>query len=481
MGRTRLFRLLCIPFVSVAAGVPLGLAAVAPLLSPDAALLRAWLLAAAALAGLLALGAAAWVARRVGRGLEAVAGAAATMGAAPGNAPASRRVAPQPIHELNQLAGRVNALADQWDARLGEAVARLTEHEAVLASMVEGVLAVDTRHRILNVNPGAARMFGVTPAAARNRDLLEVVRNTELRRFIAQALESTEPVEGDILIFDPGETFLRAHGSPLRDGQGRSIGAVIVLNDVTALRRLETVRRDFVANVSHELKTPVTSIKGFVETLLGGAVRDPEAAERFLNIVARQADRLNAIIEDLLNLSRIERDAEAGDIALEESRLKPVLQAALQVCEVQADGKEIRLELECDPALSAPISAPLLEQALVNLIDNAVKYSPQGGRVRVEASQSAGETLLRVQDWGVGIEEKHQPRLFERFYRVDKARSRKLGGTGLGLAIVKHIAQAHGGQVRVESELGRGSTFSLHLPKRPSLPQAQQAAEAEQG
>jgi two-component system phosphate regulon sensor histidine kinase PhoR len=341
-------------------------------------------------------------------------------------------------------------------------------------SMVEGVLAVDSNHRILNMNPAAARIFGINVTAARDRDLLEVVRNTDLRNFIAEALGSPETVEGDIVIYDPGERFLRAHGSPLRDGQGRIIGAVIVLDDVSALRRLENVRKDFVANVSHELKTPITSIKGFVETLQGGAMKNPAEAERFLEIIARQADRLHAIIEDLLNLSRIERDAEAGDIALENARLKPVLQAAIQVCEVQAVAKEIRLELECDPALMVPISPPLLEQALVNLIDNAVKYSPNGSAVRVGARQTGDETLLEVQDWGAGIEEKHQARLFERFYRVDKARSRKLGGTGLGLAIVKHIAQAHGGQATVQSEVGRGSTFTLHLPKRPPLPKAAQ-------
>jgi two-component system phosphate regulon sensor histidine kinase PhoR len=174
-------------------------------------------------------------------------------------------------------------------------------------------------------------------------------------------------------------------------------------------------------------------------------------------------------------LSRIERDAEAGDIALEEGRLKPVLQAAIQICEVQASSKNVHIELDCDPNLTAPISAPLLEQAVVNLIDNAVKYSPVGSHVRVEARPQGDQITVQVQDSGPGIEEKHQPRLFERFYRVDKARSRKLGGTGLGLAIVKHIAQAHGGQVRVESELGRGSTFFLQIPRRPLLQQAAHA------
>jgi two-component system phosphate regulon sensor histidine kinase PhoR len=478
MDRTKLFRLLGIPFVLVAAGVPLLLAALALLLAPGdaghaaqfaAPSVAQWLLAGALLAGLAALLAAGVLARRVRREIGRISTAVGAMVVDPSPGDPARHVPPLAIRELDQLGARINALADDREARLSEALARLNEREAVLTSMVEGVLAVDTRHRILNVNPAAARIFGISSAAALDRDLLEVVRNTDLRNFIGEALNSRETVEGDVVIFDPGERFLRAHGSPLRDAQGKIIGAVIVLDDVSALRRLENVRRDFVANVSHELKTPVTSIKGFVETLQGGALQHPEDAERFLAIIARQADRLNAIIEDLLNLSRIERDAEAGDIALEEGCLKPVLQAAIQVCEVQAQAKAVRVELDCEPGLSAPIAAPLLEQALVNLIDNAVKYSPAAGRVRVEARQTPEETVLRVQDWGVGIEEKHQPRLFERFYRVDKARSRKLGGTGLGLAIVKHIAQAHGGQVTVESAVGRGSTFSLHLPKRAPL------------
>jgi two-component system phosphate regulon sensor histidine kinase PhoR len=239
------------------------------------------------------------------------------------------------------------------------------------------------------------------------------------------------------------------------------------LNDVTALRRLETVRRDFVANVSHELKTPITSIKGFVETLLDTRERDAQETERFLGIVLRQADRLNAIIEDLLNLSRIERDAEAGDIALEQGALRAVVAAALQSCETQAQTRGIRLVSECDAGLAAWFNGALLEQALVNLIDNAIKYSPAGAEVRVEAAEQDGSVVIRVRDWGSGIEAKHLPRLFERFYRVDKARSRKLGGTGLGLAIVKHIAQAHKGQVFVESAPGAGSTFSLHFPTQP--------------
>ena len=243
------------------------------------------------------------------------------------------------------------------------------------------------------------------------------------------------------------------------------MGALIVLNDVTRIRRLENVRREFVANVSHEIKTPITAIKGFVETLRDGAVGNPEDAERFLGIIENHAERLEAIIEDLLSLSRIEREAERGKIALVEGQVQDVVQMAVQVCEMSARAKEIKIECSCDKDIASKINGPLLEQAMVNLLDNAIKYSAKGSTIWVEASQTAEDIEIDVRDQGCGIEKEHLPRLFERFYRVDKARSRQLGGTGLGLAIVKHITQAHGGQVSVESIPGKGSTFSIRLPR----------------
>ncbi len=465
MGGKRLFSLVLLPLLALpgAGLLLLVLLGRAQLPAPAQAALDRLLWLGGAL--FLALGALAawWVARRLRRGLDALRTGAERHGAGE----LGWRIPHQPVAALEDVAQAQNVLAERLDTRLGDAVRQLTEQEAVLSSMSEGVLAVDHDLRILNLNPGAGRMFGVHPQDARGRTLLEVSRHNELLHFTSTALSATAPTEGEIVIYDPDPRYLQAHGSVLRDGQGRAIGAVVVLNDVTALRRLETMRRDFVANVSHELKTPITSIKGFVETLLDHAMQDPRETERFLRIVQRQADRLHAIIEDLLNLSRIERDAEAGDIALEPGALKAVLAAALQSCETLAQAREVRLESECDPGLTAWINAPLLEQALVNLIDNAVKYSHAGGKVRVEAAQQDGMIVIRVRDWGQGIEAKHLPRLFERFYRVDKARSRKLGGTGLGLAIVKHIAQAHRGQVVVESVPGEGSTFSLQLPAQP--------------
>lgn len=367
--------------------------------------------------------------------------------------------------EICALAEAMNVMAGQLDERMRLVVAQRNEKEAMLASMVEGVVAVDTDERILRLNAAAGRLLGVTPEEAEGRCIQEVIRKFDMQRFITRALESPLPLEGDIVLHGPEEDrFLQAHGTPLRDAGGRNIGALIVLNDVTRLHRLERVRRDFVANVSHELKTPITAIKGFIETLRDGAIDDPEAGRRFLEIVARQADRLNAIIEDLLDLARIELGVERREIPLQPAALEEVLRGAVHATVMQAAARNIRIDLDCPPGLQARINPPLLEQAVVNLIDNAVKYSPSGGRVLVAAEQAGGEIVIRVQDWGSGIERHHLPRLFERFYRVDKARSRKEGGTGLGLAIVKHISQAHGGRVVVQSTPGQGSIFTLHLP-----------------
>ncbi len=233
---------------------------------------------------------------------------------------------------------------------------------------------------------------------------------------------------------------------------------------MTRLQRLENIRRDFVANVSHELKTPITAIKGSVETLLGGAVEDEENAQRFLEIIARQSDRLNAIIEDLLALSRIEQGEEQEGLVRTKTQLRSVFLNTLQACQLKAQEKQVVLEMDCPDDIEIMINAPLLEQALVNLIDNAIKYSSQNDRVLFTAEQTDASVVIKVRDWGSGISQEHLPRLFERFYRVDKARSRKLGGTGLGLAIVKHIVQSHNGHIAVESSLGQGSTFTIQLP-----------------
>ncbi len=375
-----------------------------------------------------------------------------------------QRVAVPETDELATLADSLNQLASQLEER-GHAIGRKGhEQEAVLASMAEGVLAVDSEERVLSLNRAAAELIGGKQIDIRGRSLQEVVRNADLRRFASRALVSSERIEDELVLRGERERILRVHGAALRDVSGRGIGAVIVLNDVTEYHRLERIRRDFVANVSHELKTPIASIKGFVETLLDGAIDHREDAVRFLNIVAGQADRLNSIIEDLLSLSKIERSEEATDLLLEPTRLKPMLEAAVNDCQPLAAERQITVLLDCAERLEAVANSPLLEQAIVNLLENAIKYSEPGSTVRIVADKSTDEVAIAVVDEGCGIEAEHLPRLFERFYRVDKARSRKLGGTGLGLAIVKHIVQAHGGQISVASAFGEGSTFTIRLP-----------------
>ena len=374
--------------------------------------------------------------------------------------------------EIAALATAMNITAYELDQRMRTVVRQHNEQEAVLASMVEGVLAVDTSERIIRINRAAAALIGVTPEEVKGRGIHEAIRKADLQRFVRRALSARDPVEGDIVLHGTEDLYLQAHGSPLRGESGQELGALIVLNDVTRLRRLENVRRDFVANVSHELKTPITAIKGFVETLQEGAIKDPDSATQFLDIMMRQADRLNDIIDDLLILARIEQDSDQGDLPLTEMSLINVIESAVQACASMAAEKQIHIEPFCPTTLKARINAPLLEQALVNLLTNAIKYSQQEGRILIEASRSDSTITISVRDWGCGIDKVHLPRLFERFYRADKARSRKLGGTGLGLAIVKHIAQAHGGEVTVTSSLGAGSTFSLQLPVRTQQHQA---------
>jgi two-component system phosphate regulon sensor histidine kinase PhoR len=372
------------------------------------------------------------------------------------------------VEEFASVAESINRMAQELDDKLRTLTHERNEREAVLSSMVEGVVAVDTDERVIAVNAAAARLLDTDPVAAEGKAIQEIVRNPDLQHVVAQTLDGHMPVEADIVMRVGAEDRnLQANGTLLHgDDGGADVGAVVVLNDVTRLKRLEAVRRDFVANVSHELKTPVTSIKGFAETLEDGALDDPATARRFVRIIAGQADRLNSIIEDLLALSTLEQSTDSPLLQLEETDLCDVVAVALEVCGHKAEVKHIILREDCPGGLMARVSPPLLEQAVVNLVDNAVKYSAEGSEVVVALQENEDEIVVSVADQGQGVAREHLPRLFERFYRVDKARSRDMGGTGLGLAIVKHIAQIHGGRVSVDSIVGRGSTFRIHLPRR---------------
>ncbi len=369
-----------------------------------------------------------------------------------------------PVVEIGSVAEAMNSMAAQLDERLSTVLRQRNEQEAVLASMIEGVIAVDTNQVVLRINRAAAQLLQIDLANAPGRLIGEVTRKVDLHRFVERALSSSEPVEAELTVLNKGEERnLQAHGTPLRGALGQQIGALIVVYDVTRLRRLENLRRDFVANVSHELKTPITAIKGAVETLLDGAMDNPADNRHFLEIASRQTDRLNVIVDDLLSLSRLDRDTEKEDMPRTRESLLPILESALQTCATAASAHKIQVNLFCSEQLQARVNAPLFEQAIINLVDNAIKYSPAEGVVTVEGWQEASKVMIKVQDWGVGIAKEHLPRLFERFYRVDAARSRDVGGTGLGLAIVKHIVQAHDGKVAVHSNPGEGSVFTITL------------------
>jgi two-component system phosphate regulon sensor histidine kinase PhoR len=374
------------------------------------------------------------------------------------------KVAVPDNEEIGALAESMNLMAEQLNERISTIVKQKNEQQALLSSMVEGVLAVDANERIMSINLAAAKFFNLDPAQAVKRSVYETIRHADFLEFVSQTLLSSKNFEREIYIQGEGDKILQAHGSVMQDAAGNRVGAVIVLNDVTRLKRLENIRRDFVANVSHELKTPITSIRGFVETLIDGAINNPEEATRFLNIIVKQADRLNSIVDDLLTLSRIEKESETAEMELIRQELWGVMLSAVQSCEPAANSKEIKIEIDGDRSLAARINKRQFEQALINLIDNAIKYSGRNSSLSVNAVSINGEIKISVSDQGSGIEKKHLGRIFERFYRVDKARSREAGGTGLGLSIVKHIVLAHKGRVDVDSTPGKGSTFTIYLP-----------------
>ena len=365
--------------------------------------------------------------------------------------------------ETDKLARTMNEMAAQLDEKIRAITDQRNERDAVLTSMVEGVIAVDMNERVISLNHAATQMLGVERQAVVGRYLQEAFRVADLQQFVATTLRTQSTHESQFSLQGQNTRIVQALGAPLKGDQGQNLGAVVVLHDITRLHQLEVVRRDFVANVSHELRTPITSIKGFVETLRDGAMDDTEQATRFLDIISRQTDRLNSIITDLLTLSELEQSSRSA-IGLKPSNLKTLLEGAIELVRTKAQTVRINFSLQCDSNLDVTVNPPLMEQAIVNLLDNAIKYSSAGDEIEVTAQTANQRVCISVADHGCGIEQTHLARLFERFYVVDRARSRELGGTGLGLSIVKHIVSVHDGEVTVESSPGRGSTFTIALP-----------------
>jgi two-component system phosphate regulon sensor histidine kinase PhoR len=362
--------------------------------------------------------------------------------------------------ELTDLADAVGGMV----AELGRVIHTLTEERnrsaAILGSMVEGVAVVGGDERILYCNQAFEQILELPPGSSQGKKLVEGLRQAELVTAVRQVLPGGEEVIGEVEVGTVRRRSFSVTAAPVRAAGASS--AVLVLHDITELRRLERVRRDFVANVSHEFKTPLTAIQGFAETLLGGALDDKANRMRFMEIIREHAQRLARLTDDLLKLSRI----EAGRLELE---WRPVSVAALvngcvETARLKAESKGLRIRVEVPAGLPAVRGdAVQLGEVLQNLVDNALQYTPPGGRIDVTAYSNGQEVIFTVADTGIGIPETDLERIFERFYRVDTARSHEAGGTGLGLSIARHIVDAHGGRIWVESAVGQGSRFRFSI------------------
>jgi two-component system phosphate regulon sensor histidine kinase PhoR len=378
---------------------------------------------------------------------------------------------PLPLeHSKDELAQLSNTLG-QTAVKLDRTIKTLTEERnrsaAVLASMEEGVAVVGSDQRVIYCNGAFCRDAGIANVSGEGRPVMELIRHSDLLSMIQKALAGSEAIHGEVVVGSIRTRSFAVTAAPI-SFEGTTTGAVMVLHDITEIRRLERARRDFIANISHEFKTPLTAIQGFAETLLGGALDDVQHRQRFLEIIREHALRLGRLTDDLLKLAQI----EGGQMQRE---MRPVAVAAIigpciEVTRIKAEQKGLLLDAEYGgdlPTLLGDVRS--FQEILQNLLDNAVRYTPSGGNIRVKAVVEGSDVVLSVADTGIGILKADQDRIFERFYRADAARSRESGGTGLGLSIVKHLVEVNGGRIRVESEVGQGSTFFIYLPQNTAV------------
>jgi two-component system, OmpR family, phosphate regulon sensor histidine kinase PhoR len=423
------------------------------------------MLGGGALALLIALGIGIFVAGRVTRPVVEMQSIARQMSG--GNFLV--RAPTRSIDEIGTLGRSLNVLAARLRDKIQDLEQEQSKTTAILDAMVEGVIAVDGQEHILLMNERARAMFGLGATRGEGKPFLEVIRNADLHEIFRAVHAGTEPgaVRRELLVTSPATRTLAVNAVRLAIAGDRP-GMVLVLHDVTALRQLERVRTEFVANVSHELRTPLTAIQGYLETLLSGALDERENARRFLEIVLRHSERLGRLLNDLTDLSNI----ELGKVTLrrEPVRIADVVGSVIDIIAPRAARARVTVTAEMPADLAeVPADRDRLAQILINLIDNAVKYTPEGGAVTVSGrNREDGLIEVAVADTGIGIPPADLPRITERFYRVDKARSRELGGTGLGLAIVKHLVMAHGGELRIESVQERGTTVRFTLPVEPA-------------
>ncbi len=365
--------------------------------------------------------------------------------------------------EFFEISRDLNELSLLWQRRIQKITGDESEMEAILSSMVEGVVVINVDEHIRHMSPNFRDMLELRSTQTNHRRYWEVISNQEINRSIKEALQERKAIRREIDITSGKTGVFSMQISPVIVSNGQLSSVVAVFHDISHLKKLERMRTEFVANVSHELKTPLTSIKGFLETLLGGAMNEPVAAKRFLDIMSKQTERLENLVKDLLILSAIESKEVKLDLVAQS--LDPIINNVvhLQKANIDLKGHVIRLDLQASQS-KVIVDRVRIEQVLINLLENAIKFTDPKGVITIRTLCKDSFLVLEVADTGIGIPSGDLPRIFERFFRVDKARSESLGGTGLGLAIVKHIVQAHGGKVDVQSVLNQGTTFAILLP-----------------
>ncbi len=378
----------------------------------------------------------------------------------------NNRVNVESTDEIKILADTFNFMSHTLSTNISELQDKNTKLQSIISSMKEGLIAVDNHKKIILINSPAEKFFNIDSENVFGEQILTLINNDKLKKVLKEMLEKSTSDKVEVAVENPERKILKIYTEfiKLNEDPNRIIGTLILILDVTEMRKLEKMRTDFVANVSHELKTPLTSITGFIETLKGGAINNEKVRDRFLDIIEIETERLTRLIEDLLTLSDIESNG-INFAKKEEISINNVIFEVSHMAEELARQKNIKYSYEVEEDLQYLCgSKDWFKQLVLNLLENAIKYTPEGGEVRCLAYQRSNNAFIKVKDTGVGIPKKDIPRLFERFYRVDKARSGKVGGTGLGLAIVKHIVIAFNGEIRVKSEEGKGSEFTVRIP-----------------
>ncbi len=380
-----------------------------------------------------------------------------------------RRINITSRNEIGILADSINDMASKLRDTITSLQDKNIKLESIMSSMINGIIAIDNSEKILFINHVAESLLGITDREVTGKHILQVVRNNSIDNYLKKILMNKEFFSTEVNFDDSNEKILKLYANSIKqNGENGIEGIIITIQDVTELRKLERVRTEFIANVSHELKTPLTSIKGFTETLKSFDFDDKQDAIRFLNIIEDEADRLYRLINDILSLSELEQ--KKTKTVRKKIDIEKAVVEVMSVLKSQSDKKNIELSAKIQEGLGSICGdGDKFKQMLINLIDNAVKYTPENGKVSIEAYKQShnadlDKLIIKVKDNGIGIPKQHIPRLFERFYRVDKARSRSIGGTGLGLAIVKHIVILFNGEIEVTSEVGKGTEFRIILP-----------------